>query len=174
MAAGQGHGAAAGGAFTLEDITWPAVTGLLSYVLFVATQDDLICAQATGALTAGSNNTDIPGSITFGGPLVRSTWALPSPYVSKVRLKAKHLIHGGLGCCRFAAGLTQVPAQGESEAALSRRRNLLHTQLCHGETQASRFFSHEGGEGQRTRARGPAKGLAYLTRQAAHRAQGQT
>jgi len=27
--------------------------GLVSYVLFVATQDDLICAQATGALTAG-------------------------------------------------------------------------------------------------------------------------
>jgi hypothetical protein len=27
---------------------------------------------------------------------VRSTWALPSPYVSRVRLKAKHLIHGGV------------------------------------------------------------------------------
>jgi hypothetical protein len=27
---------------------------------------------------------------------VRSTWALPSPYVSKVRLKAKHEIHGGI------------------------------------------------------------------------------
>jgi len=82
--------------FTLEGITWPAVAGLVSYVLFVATQDDLICAQATGALTAGSNNTYTPGSIVFGGPLVRSTWALPSPYVSRVRLKAKHLIHGGV------------------------------------------------------------------------------
>ena len=91
-----GTGAAAGGWFTLENITWPAVAGLVSYVLFVATQDDLICAQATGALTAGPNNTYTPGSITFGGPLVRSTWALPSPYVSKVRLKAKHLIHGGI------------------------------------------------------------------------------
>jgi len=82
--------------FTLESITWPAVAGLASYVLFVATQDDLICAQATGTLTVGSNNTYTPGSITFAGPLVRSTWALPSPYVSKVRLKAKHLIHGGV------------------------------------------------------------------------------
>jgi hypothetical protein len=91
-----GTGAAAGGAFTLEGITWPAVAGLVSYVLFVATQDDLICAQATGALTAGPNNTYTPGSITFGGPPVRSTWALPSPYVSKVRLKAKHEIHGGI------------------------------------------------------------------------------
>jgi hypothetical protein len=91
-----GTGAAAGGSFTLENITWPAVAGLVSYVLFVATQDDLICAQATGALTAGPNNTYTPGSITFGGPLVRSTWALPSPYVSKVRLKAKHEIHGGI------------------------------------------------------------------------------
>ncbi|MGA2721577.1 MAG: hypothetical protein ABSG79_04105 [Bryobacteraceae bacterium] len=82
--------------FTLEGITWPAVAGLVSYVLFVATQDDLICAQATGTLTAGTGNTYTPGSISFGGPLVRSTWALPSPYVSKVRLKAKQLIHGGV------------------------------------------------------------------------------
>ena len=42
------------GTFTLEDITWPAVAGLVSYVLFVATQDDLICAQAAGALDGGS------------------------------------------------------------------------------------------------------------------------
>ncbi|HUO00434.1 MAG TPA: hypothetical protein VMU69_29910, partial [Bradyrhizobium sp.] len=83
-------------AFTLENITWPAVAGLASYVLFVATQDDLICAQATGVLTAGANNTYTPGSITFSGPLARSTWALPSPYVSKVRIKAKHEIHGGV------------------------------------------------------------------------------
>jgi len=82
--------------FTLENITWPAVAGLVSYVLFVATQDDLICAQATGTLTAGSSNTYTPGSITFGGPVARSTWALPSPYVSKVRIKAKHEIHGGV------------------------------------------------------------------------------
>ncbi len=82
--------------FTLENITWPAVAGLASYVMFVATQDDLICAQATGALTAGAGNTYTPGSISFGGPVVRSTWALPSPYVSKVRLKAKLLIHGGV------------------------------------------------------------------------------
>jgi hypothetical protein len=82
--------------FTLEGITWPAVAGLVSYVLFVATQDDLICAQATGTLTAGSGNTYTPGSITFGGPLVRSTWALPSPYVSKIRVKAKHLRHSGI------------------------------------------------------------------------------
>ena len=33
-------GAAAGGSFTLENITWPAVAGLVSYVLFVGTQDD--------------------------------------------------------------------------------------------------------------------------------------
>jgi hypothetical protein len=82
--------------FTLQDITWPAVAGLASYVLFVATQDDLICAQATGTLTAGPNNTYTPGSITFGGPLARSTWALPSPYVSKIRIKAKRAIHSGI------------------------------------------------------------------------------
>ncbi len=82
--------------FTLENIAWPAVAGLVSYVLFVATQDDLICAQATGTLTAGPNNTYTPASITFAGPVARSTWALPSPYVSKIRIKAKHEIHGGV------------------------------------------------------------------------------
>jgi hypothetical protein len=82
--------------FTLENITWPAVAGLVSYVLFAATQDDLICMQATGTLTAGPSYTYTPGSITFGGPLARSTWALPSPYVSKVRVKAKHLRHSGI------------------------------------------------------------------------------
>ena len=41
------HSGSGTDSFTLEDITWPAVAGLASYVLFVATQDDLICAQAT-------------------------------------------------------------------------------------------------------------------------------
>jgi len=91
-----GTGAAAGGTFTLDNITWPAVAGLASYVLFVGTQPDLICAQATGTLTAGTGNTYTPGSITFGGPVARSTWALPSPYVAKVRIKAKLLLHSGV------------------------------------------------------------------------------
>jgi hypothetical protein len=91
-----GTGAAAGGTLTLDDITWPAVSGLASYVLFVGTQPDLICAQATGTLTAGTGNTYTPGSITFGGPVVRSTWALPSPYVVNVRIKAKLLLHSGV------------------------------------------------------------------------------
>ncbi len=91
-----GTGSAAGGSFTLNDITWPAVSGLASYVLFVGTQPDLICEQATGTLTAGSGNTYTPASITFGGPAVRSTWALPSPYVAKVRIKAKLLVHSGV------------------------------------------------------------------------------
>ena len=44
---------------------------MASYVLFIGTADDLICAQATGALTAtGGGTTYTPGSITFGGPVV--------------------------------------------------------------------------------------------------------
>jgi hypothetical protein len=91
---------------TLNGITWPAVAGLMNYIIFAATQDDLICAQqlgtyggalASGALTpTGDGTTYTPGSVTFTGPLQRSTFALPSPYVSKVRLKAKHEIHGGV------------------------------------------------------------------------------
>ena len=91
-----GSGTASGGSFTLDDIIWPAVAGLASYVLFVGTQPDLICAQATGTLTAGTGDTYTPSTITFGGPVVRSTWALPSPYVAKVRIKAKLLLHAGV------------------------------------------------------------------------------
>ena len=83
--------------FTLANITWPKVTGLASFVLFVGLQDDLICEQATGALTpTGDGTSYTPNSITFGGPVARSTWALPSPYVSRVRVKAKLLVHSGV------------------------------------------------------------------------------
>ena len=83
--------------FTLANITWPAVTGLASFVLFVASQDDLICEQLTGALTpTGNGTTYSPSSITFSGPLTRSTWAMPSPYVAKVRVKSKLLRHSGV------------------------------------------------------------------------------
>jgi hypothetical protein len=81
--------------FTLEGITWPAVAGLVSYVLFVATQDDLICPQATGALTAGAGNIYTPASITFGGPLVLDL----GPSVSVCQqgpAESKHEIHGGI------------------------------------------------------------------------------
>ena len=99
----------AGGAtysITLSNIVWPAVASLSAYVIFAAAQDDLICGQqlgtvgslvASGALTpTGGGTTYTPGSITFTGPLQRSTFALPSPYVSKVRVKAKHLRHSGI------------------------------------------------------------------------------
>ena len=83
--------------FTLANITWPAVTGMASFVLFIASQDNLICEQLTGALTpTGGGTTYSPTSITFSGPLARSTWAMPSPYVAKVRIKAKLLVHSGV------------------------------------------------------------------------------
>jgi len=104
-----GTGPQAGGSFTLENITWPAVAGLASYVLFVGTENGQICAQATGDLTAGANNTYTPGSITFGGPLARSTWAMPSPYVSKIRVKGKRIIHSGV----IGAPVTAVNAPGQ-------------------------------------------------------------
>jgi len=91
---------------TLDNIVWPTVAGLQNYVIFAAAQDDLICAQqlspyggvvASGALTpTGGGTTYTPGSVTFTGPLQRSTFALPSPYVKKIRLKAKQLIHSGV------------------------------------------------------------------------------
>jgi hypothetical protein len=80
----------------LSGITWPAVAGLARYAVFVATQDDLICWQQGDVLTAAAGNTYTPGSITINGPLARSTWALPSPYVAKIRVKAKHIVHSGI------------------------------------------------------------------------------
>jgi hypothetical protein len=82
---------------TFDNIVWPSVAGLQSYVVFASARDDLICAQQGGALTpTGGGTTYTPGSITLTGPLQRSTYALPSPYVKKLRLKAKHEIHGGV------------------------------------------------------------------------------
>ena len=81
---------------TLSGITWPAVTGLVNYALFAATQDDLICWQQGGALTPGGGATYTPGTLTINGPVARSTWALPSPYVAKIRVKAKHIVHSGI------------------------------------------------------------------------------
>jgi hypothetical protein len=83
--------------FALQNITWPAITGLATFALFIGLQDDLICEQTTGALTpTGDGTAYTPNSISFGGPVARSTWALPSPYVSRVRVKAKLLVHSGV------------------------------------------------------------------------------
>jgi hypothetical protein len=70
---------------TLSNIVWPTVAGLAAYVIFAAAQDDLICGQrlgtyggavASGALTpTGNGTTYTPGTITFTGPLLRSTFA---------------------------------------------------------------------------------------------------
>jgi len=83
-------GAAAGGSFTLENITCRRSRAWFSYVLFVATQDDLICAQATGALTRGRVHVHAwidhvrraAGALDLGVTVA---------VVSRVRLKAKHL-----------------------------------------------------------------------------------
>jgi hypothetical protein len=82
--------------FSLTNIIWPAVAGLTGYFVFVSTQDDLICAQSNGGLTAGANFTYTPGTLNMGGPFTRSTWALPSPNVARVRVKAKLSINNGV------------------------------------------------------------------------------
>jgi len=46
-------------------------------------QDDLICAQAADALTRAEQHLHA-GLDHFRWPLARSTWALPSPYISKI------------------------------------------------------------------------------------------
>jgi hypothetical protein len=103
----------------LDGIVWPPSVGLASFVVFASTEDDLICAQQTGALTAlGGGITYTPASIVIDGPFIRSTWALPSPYVDKIRIKAKPSINNGVAgmnvdsvstntlVCSFAVGST--------------------------------------------------------------------
>ena len=87
-------------------ITWPLVTGLASFGVFASNQDDLICGQQTGALTAVGGTGYTPASVTINGPFARSTYALPSPYVTAIRLKAKMEINGGIA----GAGVTAVSA----------------------------------------------------------------
>jgi hypothetical protein len=81
----------------LNGMLWPPSIGLASFVVFASTQDDLICEQQTGALTPLTGGvTYTPASITIDGPFTRSTWALPSPYVNKIRIKAKPSINNGV------------------------------------------------------------------------------
>jgi hypothetical protein len=72
---------------TLAGINWPA--GGVSYGVFASSRDDLICLQQTGGLP-------LPSSIILAGPLSRSTYSLPSPFIAKVRIKAKLIVNGGV------------------------------------------------------------------------------
>jgi hypothetical protein len=89
-------GSFAGGA----SIAWPLVPGLTTYVIFASlNEEDLICAQATGALTqVGSPPTAYTPTtgLSLPGPLARSTWGYPYPSTAKVRVKGALLIHGGV------------------------------------------------------------------------------
>ena len=87
------------GSISLTDIRWPKVTGLSSYAVYLSdsAHNDLICLQSSGALTpTGDGTTYSPDSLTITGPIERSTYALPSPFVSLVRVKIKLLIHSGV------------------------------------------------------------------------------
>lgn len=89
-------GSFAGGA----SISWPAISGLAHYVIFAsANNEDLICKQVTGSLTAvGSPPTGYTPTtgLSLPGPLLRSTWAMPTPVPKIVRVKGALLIHGGV------------------------------------------------------------------------------
>lgn len=101
---------------TLNGIVWPAVTGLTTYQVFVSDRDDMICAQQSGSLTGGPIYT--PTSITITGPFVRSTWALPTPYVSKVRIKAKPSRHNGVaGFGVFSVSTNKIVASDLVDAS---------------------------------------------------------
>lgn len=80
---------------TFSGITWPGVTGLATYQVFASDRDDLICFQQSGSLSGGGP-TYTPTSVVITGVFVRSTWALPTPFVTNVRIKAKPSRHNGV------------------------------------------------------------------------------
>jgi len=73
---------------TINDIVWPSTTGLNGWVLFANSIEDLICGQAAGL--------GQPNSITFTGPVARSTYSVPDYDLNILRLRAQVLIHGGV------------------------------------------------------------------------------
>lgn len=82
---------------TVSDIQWPPFAGLTGYEIFYSQYDDLICAQQSGTLTAGSPPTlYTPTSVTITGPISRSTWQVPNSSIRNVRAKVKNLHHGGV------------------------------------------------------------------------------
>ncbi len=75
----------------LTRIAWPKKVGLVSYTVFTSDRDDLICGQQSGDLTpTGDGTSYTPITITVTGPFARSTFSLPSPWVSRLRLKVKN------------------------------------------------------------------------------------
>jgi hypothetical protein len=75
-------------ALTVNNIKWPSTTGLNGYVLFANTLEDLICGQESAL--------GLPSSITFNGPVLRQTYAVPDFDLTRLRLRAQVLIHGGV------------------------------------------------------------------------------
>jgi hypothetical protein len=83
----------------IADVGGPPTETLTGYVIFAALNNqDLICAQQTGALTGiGSPPTGYtPTTFSLTGPIKRSTWGLPSSLYGLVRIKGALLIHGGV------------------------------------------------------------------------------
>lgn len=80
-------------------IAWPLISGLANYVVFASlNEQDLICEQETGALTAvGSPATGYtPTTGIVLGSIKRSTWGYPYASTQKIRIKGAFLIHGGV------------------------------------------------------------------------------
>jgi hypothetical protein len=73
----------------LDEIRWPAGTYTGYVLLGAATSDKLMCAQTevTGAL---------PSSITWAGPVKRSSWTMPNPNFVRIRAKGKKIWHDGV------------------------------------------------------------------------------
>jgi len=81
---------------SISGIQWPNSSVLTGWSLFAAYQDDLICQQISGSLTPVTSTTYSPTSLSMTLTPSRSTWGLPNPAITTVRLKYKLLLHGGV------------------------------------------------------------------------------
>ena len=82
--------------FSINDIRWPSVDGLATWVLFGGLEDDIICGQLNGSLIGSASSGYTPTTLTVLDPFVRSTYSIPYPNTALVRAKGKRLVHGGV------------------------------------------------------------------------------
>lgn len=93
---------------TLSGITWPAGT-YTGYIVFAAADDQQMLSWQSNTTAA------LPEIIRCPGPISRSVYSMPSPYLRRLRIRAKRVYHSG----PVGATITSVAANSIVCSALA-------------------------------------------------------